>query len=198
LNLIDFNYSNSTGIYCVAKEDLYKGQTTFNIPVEYLITSFDLYPFKFELKDAISEAVLSIFKKKGKKLKIKTEQEITKNSTFEMTNRFLFNYQLMFILHKDKKEINDFLIKNRLSYYLEYSNSNRITKLEEYLYSLPKVTYTEETYDQYDIKFSNLVNVWADEESNLILSTENEIFQSVITIIKKNLTNDTRNTVRMT
>lgn len=43
---LSIDYSNDTGFYCKAEDDIAKEELVITVPSDYLICGFDLFPFK--------------------------------------------------------------------------------------------------------------------------------------------------------
>src|SRR5689334_20048323 len=56
---VAFEYDEIKGTHCVAKEDIEKKEFAFKVPKEFTICSFEMFPYKFEIKEAMMDYMIS-------------------------------------------------------------------------------------------------------------------------------------------
>ena len=100
-----------------------------------------MFPFKFELKDAIHDYLYKEFK--------------NANSVKQSTAQYLFASYLCFLDYKNKEEIFNVVRKNKKEYYLINIQKEQL----DYLKSLPTEIYTHEMYEKAELSLLKKLNV---------------------------------------
>ena len=124
---LNFEFSPGKGIHTIANKDLKQNSIAMKIPNEYILCNFDLFPFKFELK----EAIISYFNS----AKLTPQFEITGSN-------IIFAYYLMFLKFEGKEKIFEKLKKEKMSYYILDLKPHA----KEYLNTLPEYIYNVSMY----------------------------------------------------
>jgi hypothetical protein len=119
---IDFAFNTEKGVHALANKDLKINEVALKIPREYILCDFDMFPFKFELK----EGLMSYFNK----IKFLPLMEGTPTN-------ILFAFYLMFLNYNKKEEIFEKLQKEKMSYYIIEQKHHA----HEYLKTFPEYIY---------------------------------------------------------
>lgn len=145
---VDFNATYGSGVYCVTKKDIKPKEFVMKIPKEFIscgcnfsFTLVDLYPFEFEIKDALE----SLFKKRN----------LNVNETKIKLGQWLFAYQVLFYKYANKEKIFEFIKETGKDYYL----INIPKQKQEYFDSLSSEIYTSPMYDDDDINYVGYVGL---------------------------------------
>jgi hypothetical protein len=139
---IKFAYSETEGTYCKAAKNISAKEFIFNVPKEFIVCGFDIYPFKFELKDVIYPYLAQKYRNNVNETKTKTAL-------------YLFAYSLLYHRYANKEKIEAYLTKVGKEYYIK-----RLTKGQEnYLKSLPNTLYTFHMYDIEEIKLAEIIGL---------------------------------------
>jgi hypothetical protein len=162
-DFINFEIDSTNEISCKAAQDFLEMKVLFRIPKEYLICSYDYFPFKIELKDAIMDTI--------------NRFSSYKNETVRITNKFLFAYDLMFLKYSNKAALKEKLISTRQSSYVV----NPSAEILEYLDSLPTQDqiYNRDLFDNEEKKL--LQEILGDFNNEDLISI---VFDGVINYIK--------------
>lgn len=129
-----FEHDDEKGTYCVARQQIDKKEFTFKIPKNFTICAFEMFPYKFELKEAMMEYFV-------------TKYGATHNETYRKAPVYLMAFQLMFYSSKNKSEI----IKSVKDLKKDFYAVNTTPEAESYLESLPKAIYTMQLYEEEDL-----------------------------------------------
>jgi len=119
---LNFQFSPEKGIYTIANKDLKPNSIAIKIPTDYILCNFDMFPFKFELK----EAIISYFNS----FKLTPQMEITPSN-------IIFAYYLMFLRFEEKEKIFEKIKKEKMSHYTTHIKPYA----QEYLKTLPEYIY---------------------------------------------------------
>lgn len=142
---LSIDYSNEAGFYCKAQENIDKDELVLQVPSEYLLCGFDLFPFKLELYDILSRIYDEIA----------IENNEDRKSLNFYVNHHLFIIYLSYIKLKDKSElyksVEQFGIK-------EYNIKLSHLKHNEYLDSLPIVIHSSSMYEEEEIELYKILN----------------------------------------
>jgi hypothetical protein len=161
---VNFEFTDSNGVYCKANSNLYEKEFAFKIPKEFIICSFDIFPFKFELQ----EAIMGFLKKKY----------LNANSDTKTRGpMYLFAFHMMFIKYENKSLVFDYLKMNNMEYYMV----NYTKDIMSYVDSLPTSTYTTHMYSEVDRRFIQSIGFAFDKGDET-----NEIYEYVIDYINQN------------
>jgi hypothetical protein len=134
-NKVDFDYDKHKGVFCRANKNLQDKEFTFRIPTKYIVCAFDMFPFKFELKDAIFKSLSDSFGPHH-------------NETKTKSSLYLFAYHLMLIHYENRTQILDEVKQLGKTYYITEPTKEVI----EYIESLPKTLYTSHMYDEEEFR----------------------------------------------
>lgn len=167
---IHIEYSEDKGVYCKANEDLFKNQFTFDIPSDYIICGFDLFPFKIELNDIIQRIYNSKYGKEGE----------IRDSYKPRHAIHLFTLYLIYLDYKDKSEIETILTSNNLNEYKENASFSRKRQLE-YLNTLPKSIFTKEMYDEDEYELFKIVGNHLEISNDISL-----VYNGLVNELKQN------------
>jgi hypothetical protein len=160
---IEFTISEDNEISCIAKENIKKNEIVFKIPEDYLLSTFDMFPFKFEIKDA----VFSYFSK------FATNNQMQQSEN--KSSQFILTFYLMFLSTSNRDKIlEDVSSKLKLNYY----NVKIKQKAVEYLKILPP-TYGLNMYDEEEKYLVKLVGLNVDKMDEM-----KEVFEYVIKNLK--------------
>jgi hypothetical protein len=144
-NKLTFEYSQEKGTHCIAKSDLSPLEYVIHIPERYVICYYDMYPFKFELKEIVSD-----FMKKQK-------HEL--NATKSQTALYAFSFHLMYLSYPKKEAIKEKIKELKLPHYLKETTPEAL----EYLSSLPKNLHTRYNFEDAEYKLLKKLNPYYDE-----------------------------------
>lgn len=137
---ITFDYDKSFGTYCKAQQEINKAEFVIKVPSDFPICAFDIFPFKFELKDIIYS---HLKKKYGNNV----------NETNARTLKYLSTYRLLYNKNADQVKVENYLRKVGKQYYI-----NRINERQQaYLDSLPKIQYNEPMLEKEDRILAEIV-----------------------------------------
>lgn len=162
---VRFEYEESKGVYCKANKDLYSKEFTFEIPKEFVICSFDIFPYMFELKDPIVNYVKQHYAREG-------------NYTTR-TFMYLFSFNLMYINFQNKTFIEDHLKAIKKEYYIPTISE----ELKNYMDSLPKANYNSLMFSNEEKEFQKLVGLDLENEKDEC----KELLENVIQYVNENL-----------
>lgn len=137
-----FEYNELKGTHCKAAKNISSREFVFSIEGEFLICGFDIYPFKFELKELIYGF-----------LSRKYQQNV--NETKAKTALYLFAYKMMYHKLADKERVESYLKRVGKDYYISRLNE----KQEAYLKSLPHTLYTVHMYDDEESKLNEYIGL---------------------------------------
>lgn len=135
-DFINFEIDSNNEISCKAVQDFLEMKVLFRIPKEYLVCSYDYFPFKIELKDAIMDTIKRF--------------SSYKNDSIRITNKFLFAYDLMFLKYQNKTALKEKLISTKQSSYVVNPSNESL----EYIDSLPsrQEIYNRDLFDEVEKK----------------------------------------------
>lgn len=145
---IIFKHTNESGLYCEANQDIEKKEYAFYLKDDYIISFcklkflilifklVDMFPFKFELKNALidyySNGMIENFK----------------NSSIPAVQNQLFSFYLMFLSYENRTAVFDYVDSvNKKFYHIDVPK-----EFDEYLELLPKVLYTVTEFDETEFK----------------------------------------------
>jgi hypothetical protein len=97
-----------------------------------------MFPFKFEINEAISDYFKNYYKSVSKLSELKPAE-------------ILLSIYLMYIQKADEETINSNLKQLKLNYYITSINKERL----EYIQNLPKTIYSKSVFTEEDCKFAN-------------------------------------------
>ena len=159
-----FDYEESKGVYCKANKDLYSNEFTFEIPREFVICSFDIFPYMFELKEPLVNY-----------LKI---ANVRAGNYTSIAFMYLFTFNLMYINFQNKTFIENHLKDIKKDYYIPIISQESIN----YMNSLPKTYYSSLMLNEEEIELQNNLGL------NLIQNDQSkELHEIVIKYVKENL-----------
>jgi hypothetical protein len=159
-----FEYEESKGVYCKANKDLYSSEFTFEITREFIICSFDIFPYMFELK----EPLVNYYK---------NAKQIQGNQTLSYF-MYLFSLNLMYINFQNKTFIENHLKNIKKDYYIP----NISQELKDYMNSLPKASYGVIMFNEEEIELQKILKL------NLIQYDETkELHEFIIKYVQENL-----------
>jgi hypothetical protein len=142
-----FEYEPSKGIYCKANKDIANKEFVFKIPKEFIFCFFDMFPFKFELKEAVHDYFIQKFGGKQN------------NETQTRTTTYLFTYGLMYLNYDNKEIVKDELSRLNLGHYIIEQNPH----VKEYFETLPTTLYTLHSYTDDEFKLLKILGFQIDE-----------------------------------
>ena len=102
---VDFEYEEGKGVYCKAKKDLFPNEFVFDIENKFIMCSFDIYPYKFEIYQAVNQF---LSKKYGR-----DHNTIMINTPF-----YSFAFSLMYLDFNNKTYIEEHLKATQKDYYI--------------------------------------------------------------------------------
>jgi hypothetical protein len=141
---LHLEYNNNKGFQCITDEDIYKRNFIFKIPKEYVVCAFELFPFKFELKEVLQ----NYFNHKKDFSDIKADP----NSKIIA---YLFAYQLMYMDYSNKTYIEEGLKDNKMKYYI----TKKTKQVYDYYKSLSREIYSIYMYDKEEFNLMNLLGI---------------------------------------
>ena len=137
-----FDYSDKKGVHCKANSDLGKKEFVFKIPNKLVKCSFDIFPYKIELIQAVNSYFLN---KYGQPT----------NTTRGYIMKYTFALDLMFAVYDKKEQIYNHLRFTARDFYInEYTE-----EFMEYLESLPAAVYTSEMYSDEERKLMEVAGI---------------------------------------
>jgi len=160
-NTIRVDYDKDKGLYCVAKDYLDYGSLSMKIPREFSICPYYLFPFKYEIMDAMNRI-------EGFNSTIGTDQ---------LFSVYLLTYYIMYLKRAPKKQIEEYIRDNNFT---EYYN---LTKVDlSILDSFPTKTLNlgSMTSEHYEL-LKNL-NYYSEREKE-----QEMVFRSVLIILRSNI-----------
>lgn len=167
---IKFEYTEDKGVFCKTNEDIFNKEFTFKITKEFVTCSFDMYPFKLELKEPIHQYMINKYGKYHNETKVRTSM-------------YLFAYGLMFARYENKAEVNDYVRNVGKDYYVtEHSK-----ELIDYIESLPTALYTIHSYREEDRKFFGVIGFVIEKGDEV-----REIHEHLVAYIKRHMLPEVR------
>src|SRR5689334_14330511 len=100
---VSFPYSEENGMFCKAESDIYKKEFIFKIPSRFVTSSFDMFPFKFELLEPINKFLIERY-------------GWNHTETVSLAPTYIMAFNLMFLKYQNKKEIFDYLKETKKEY----------------------------------------------------------------------------------
>jgi hypothetical protein len=125
-NTMDVGYDPVMGLTCIANDYLEVGQKVLQIPKSQTMCPYFMYPFKFEIIDALYHVP-------------------NLNSTIGIEQKFtvfVLTYYLLYHLYAPKDEIKQFINDNNLVEYMEIHEPDN-----SFVESLPKILLTSTTLE---------------------------------------------------
>ena len=149
-NLITLGKSSSKGLSCIAKSRINSKDEIFRVKREFSVCSFDLFPFKYEISEALNKYP-------------SISQSLNKISNILLT------YYLTYLLHADKELVKDFIIKRELTeYYKTFKPNDSLTN------SFPDIVPTAIGYSTKELTLLQSLGYYSEEMQEM-----GKIFQFV-------------------
>jgi hypothetical protein len=141
---ITVGFSQDKGLYCVALEDISSGQKTMRIPKNLTISPYYLFPFKFEIFNALNSIPI-IKDSVGKEQKM---------------GSYLLTFYVLYLMKADKKLIRQYIIENNITDYLNVYEVD-----ETVLDSFPNMILTGSTIQNEEIRLMRDLGYPLDKEN---------------------------------
>jgi hypothetical protein len=152
---------NSQGLKCEANQNLFESQIIFKIPQDVMICSFDYFPFQIEIKETIQNFLSKKFK--------------DMNETNFFTNEYLFAYNLLYLMNRNKSLNEDFKASKLSSYYINISKdkSDYIDNLSQARETYSSYMYSNQDRKLFELVFSEIREYYLEETFEHVMTTMN-------------------------
>jgi len=141
---ITVGFQPEKGLYCVAQEDISIGQRTMKIPKNLTISPYYIFPFKFEIFNALNS--ISILRESvGKEQKL---------------GSYLLTFYVLYLLKADKKLIRQYIMDNNI---IDYMNIYEVDT--SVLDSFPNMVLTGSSMDNEEIRLLRELGYPLDKEN---------------------------------
>ena len=143
-NTITFGYSPDKGLHCIALKDISFGQRTIRVPKNLSITPYYIFPFKFEIFNALNSISL-LRESVGKEQKL---------------GSYLLTFYVLYLMRADKKLTRQYIMDNNIT---EYMNCFEVD--ESIFDSFPKMIITGSSLENEEIRLMRDLGYPIDKEN---------------------------------
>jgi len=135
-------------VICRASKEIMESSILFKIPKDSLICSFDFFPYKIEIAEAVQDYL----------------NKTNANDRLPLTHKILSAYQLMYLMYTDKESLYKSMNETRQTGQIVRPSE----AVEEYVRSLPREVWNREMFDEEDKNLYQILTSEIKEDDSVL------------------------------